>query len=110
MKSTNSFIALMFGISAGLAGCTAAQLATIEAEVAAGQALIVPAEGLACMIAGMVDAAHASVVCAQIDAAGNVIAQLPPVIEVLASATAIVKAHPASDAQKAKMFGTKVKP
>lgn len=82
-------------LCACVAGCTAAQIATFEADVTAGSKAIVTAAPLACDIADVTDPVNAQAICQVLDEAGNVVSTLPVVIEPIAALTTLVKLHPA---------------
>jgi hypothetical protein len=75
-------------IMMALVGC--ASFAQFIQAIQAGQAAIVPATNLACEIAVDVDPTGATAICAQLDAAGNVVSTLAPVVEDAASIAALV--------------------
>jgi hypothetical protein len=79
----------------GLAGCTAAQGAALLQGIQAADDIIMSDLPIACALAESVDPTGATVVCAILDASGNIVASTTRQLQSPAVASAVVSAHPA---------------
>lgn len=89
-------------VVAGSVSCTS--LSTFEAEIAKGQAALIPAENLACEAATDLDPSGATALCTEIDTAGNAVGLGITVVEDAASIAALLKqAFGKTDSAKAAL-------
>jgi len=73
----------------GCAGLTPAQVSAFDAQIAAGQAALVPAEDLACSVDIVADPTGAKAVCYAIDQTGSLVGAAMTVAEDVASIAAL---------------------
>ena len=101
---------LIVPLFALIAACTPAQSAADIAKVQAADDVIMSALPFACGIADTIDPSGATIVCAVLDAGGNIVASVTKQLESAAVAKAVVAAHPATAPQTVALKAAAVMP
>ncbi len=96
-------LALLAVVGFVLAACTSSELASLNTA----ETTVLDALPVACTIADAIDPAGSTVVCAILDAAGNVLESATKQLESPAIAAALVAKHPSSVVVAAKLKALK---